>query len=138
MAATGCPPELEGPPFLEVSGRDRVAQGAFLEIPGSPKWTQNRPKMDHSALWRVQFSSPNSSRKQTSAKGRNFSIFRGSEIWSEIWSIFEGHLDRKKIACWEPWAGKWVPKGPRPAFSGSAVGGDLRNWTLGCALLLNL
>ena len=51
MAATGCPHPLGVPPFLEVSGRDGVAQGAFLENPGSPKWDQNRPEAARSAPW---------------------------------------------------------------------------------------
>ena len=51
MAATGCPAQLGVPPFLEVSGRDGVAQGAFLENPGSPKWTRNRPEEARSAPW---------------------------------------------------------------------------------------
>ena len=51
MAATGCPGLFELPPVLEVSGRDGVAQGAFLENPGSPKWDQNRPEAARSAPW---------------------------------------------------------------------------------------
>ncbi len=35
--ATGRRAQLGVPPFLEVSGRDGVAKGAFFENPGSPK-----------------------------------------------------------------------------------------------------
>ena len=56
MAATGCPVQLEVPPFLEVSGRDGVAQGAFLENPGSPKWAQNLPEEARSAPWSAKMS----------------------------------------------------------------------------------
>ena len=51
MAATGCPAPDLLPAFLEVYGRDGVAQGAFLENPGSPKWDQNRPEAARSAPW---------------------------------------------------------------------------------------
>ena len=51
MAAIVCPPSFALPTFLEVSGRDGVAQGAFLENPGSPKWDQNRPEAARSVPW---------------------------------------------------------------------------------------
>ena len=51
MAATGCPASDLVPAFLEVSGRDGVAQGAFLENPGFPKWTQNGHEEARSAPW---------------------------------------------------------------------------------------
>ena len=56
MAATGCPASDLLPAFLEVSGRDGVAQGASLENPGSPKWTQNRPEAARSAPWSAKMS----------------------------------------------------------------------------------
>ena len=50
-AAIVCPHSFGVPPFLEVSGRDGVAQEAFLENPGSLKWDQNRPEAARSAPW---------------------------------------------------------------------------------------
>ena len=51
MAATGCHPPTLLPAFLEVSGRDGVAQRGFEENPGSLRWALTRPDQARSALW---------------------------------------------------------------------------------------